>query len=551
MIERSELEKKPLDAGNFSTAIDLITTFLNDKRIQSSTSNDQKLFLNTMLAQLKAHNKVAKKIRNEITNNSNSEIVVSQFEKQVKMMHDLLNSQIIQLINDIASTHLFELNEDGLLEYDDELGQFVFDKNQVTKQGANINYVNLLNNLLNCYKNMSDKMADDLGSGRLPQTIGKLKPLFKFAEKNNANFIAAPQYLNLTKGSVKETVGLCAGYVLLWIKQINKYGKGKTSFVYKTELSKYQNEQDKIVKERFEKLTPKSSLKIPLNAKAIDRFIPNDDSIYYITLLNYEDIGHAIGVRKIPNTNQIEFLEPNIGLFVFPDTASFKNWLPHYLLHLRVEMDMPGLNAISVYNAGKQSSHAESSLVPVNDDVIEGPDSKNEYVNLVLNKKDKLIYGQNEIKTTFRNKFKSFNELYTELKENESYAKLSNVKDYVKVASYSELCYFIAELMPAFLKDVNDLDTLESIRSDLDNFLLAKDKDIINDFNKLDGVPFLNKVFGLFSSAPANTSEKTKTPLQIIDESFRNRKQEIESSLTKKDLYTQKIENVKAKTMDK
>lgn len=39
-----------------------------------------------------------------------------------------------------------------------------------------------------------------------------------------------------------------------------------------------------------------------------------------------EVYSHATGIRKIPGTEEIEFIDPNKGLFVFPNRESFKLW---------------------------------------------------------------------------------------------------------------------------------------------------------------------------------------------------------------------------------
>lgn len=154
--------------------------------------------------------------------------------------------------------------------------------------------------------------------------------------------------------------GFCKGHTDQWLDQIVKYGKVRFSPHADHNTAYRQSVQEKypfwekevslkddfrhIVSELFAKLKSRNAYMICFGNKP-----PNEE---------YK--GHAIGLRQIPNTDEIEFFDSNFGLINMPEKA-FKIWFALYLVNYYPDC-LSYNGSIQISKAVKQPIDAKASI---------------------------------------------------------------------------------------------------------------------------------------------------------------------------------------------
>ncbi|VVC75354.1 hypothetical protein AQUSIP_06440 [Aquicella siphonis] len=180
-------------------------------------------------------------------------------------------------------------------------------------------------------------------------------PLYQFANQLGARFILSMQGLDPIRGRLSESIdfeGVCHGHVIKWKDEVESAGKYLALPRHDEKTFSYQNNQGQ--KERG--IICKNVMDI---WEAVDNVIASlDTHLIYKLSFNRLDAGHAMGLRKL-KTGEIEFFDPNLGLFVFKNSTSFRAWIIQLFLEYRMNHQecMIGLNPI-----GKQPKGAVATI---------------------------------------------------------------------------------------------------------------------------------------------------------------------------------------------
>ncbi len=170
----------------------------------------------------------------------------------------------------------------------------------------------------------------------------------RFYSKTNANaaFIQAlgGRYLPFKQSYdplFGKSEGECFGYVADWVKQIERYGRYKFSPGLTKEIRTFQEHQ---LTYRLNKFRPISFIEFFFEDKvvnyedtftaAVDKIVARLDPyrLYELSATFYGiRSGHAMAIRKFPNSQAIEFFDSNVGIVVFDEEDAFKRWLSSYL----------------------------------------------------------------------------------------------------------------------------------------------------------------------------------------------------------------------------
>lgn len=126
--------------------------------------------------------------------------------------------------------------------------------------------------------------------------------------------------------------GDCYGHIRIWAEQIANTHQS-------TQLPRAdQGTRAKQIYQRFYRIKETEiasfSTKTQSLSQISDQILRNTNtsSIYGLGLSETESSkGHRVGLRRIPGTHEIEFNDPNYGIFVFKDEQIFKIWFMEFL----------------------------------------------------------------------------------------------------------------------------------------------------------------------------------------------------------------------------
>lgn len=194
------------------------------------------------------------------------------------------------------------------------------------------------------------------------------RDLYRNAKALGAKYYPYTQAANALAGQKKKgdeflSKGMCDGLSRAWSDEIMEKGKSLKQPVSDKRVTYYQENQEPVSK-YLENLHANEKIKYfsynVVNDKLVLALLDNinDDSIYLIGFYPAQEVPHSSGVRKLKN-GQIEFYDPNFGIFVFPDRNDFQVWFQHDLLP-KYAGELGG--KLQLINAGKQPSNATASL---------------------------------------------------------------------------------------------------------------------------------------------------------------------------------------------
>lgn len=160
--------------------------------------------------------------------------------------------------------------------------------------------------------------------------------LYHMASKFDGKHLPLIQSFDPLSGSegaelMSNSQGRCSGYVCGWATQIVKHLK----FSFLTDDVNFEYQQYK------HKTEYDIILALECNINFVEELQSNleENKIYYLALRNSKEHGHAVGIRKIPIKSskecQVEFFDPNFGLFLFPTINKFNSWFTFFLMYTR------------------------------------------------------------------------------------------------------------------------------------------------------------------------------------------------------------------------
>jgi hypothetical protein len=154
--------------------------------------------------------------------------------------------------------------------------------------------------------------------------------------------------------------GICSRLVTVWQDEISKHGRFISQFRMDEEtLSSTQNEKSfKIFMYLLHSFDQGTDLK-----KTVTKLIDNMDesNTYILSVSAGRDERHALGIRKIPQTNEVEFFDPNFGIFVLPENA-MKSWLAAFICDEYHSMLKNNGNLIYLHTGKSQPKNSKASI---------------------------------------------------------------------------------------------------------------------------------------------------------------------------------------------
>lgn len=159
--------------------------------------------------------------------------------------------------------------------------------------------------------------------------------------------------------------GFCYGHVLIWHDLIKQKGHfnalphvDRNTFAYQKCLQ-FTNHKIKWTY-KVTKHTPSFPI-----VKDLLR-IMRDDRVYMLYTRNSVDDGHAMGIRRIPNSTSIEFYDPNYGIVVFDDPFLFENWFRGFICKYTIYEEQPAsmdiCSTLILEDYGPQPKNAKPSI---------------------------------------------------------------------------------------------------------------------------------------------------------------------------------------------
>lgn len=252
----------------------------------------------------------------------------------------------------------------------------------------------------------------------------KENPCIRLAIQLGGRYLPVKQIFDPLRG---ENEGLCFGYTRDWINEVAEQGYYQSTPRADIKTYTYQINQQKIKKE--DKLVIESSYKNGMDVSlALDSLLQKiEDHVIYSfrTVPQSHEPGHAMGLRRIHHSGEIEFFDANFGIFVFPDVHKFRTW---FLLLLRNEYcQKPGKLALS--EARLQPQNAVATIpdikkpdIPMDDRDFECPSVKDfNKVQAMLDKCYFKIFSLSDVFTTIKDKpddDKMFNVIKNSIVEN-------------------------------------------------------------------------------------------------------------------------------------
>jgi hypothetical protein len=169
--------------------------------------------------------------------------------------------------------------------------------------------------------------------------------------------------------------GACHGHALVASYEIQKSGKSLLLPRYDKEtLIQFESQDD--LKKHAEKYPQKAATTLKWTYSDMDQdkeniaqnienlfnvisFDINKDYIYGVIMEKPLVNGHMTQIRCIPSTNEIEYNDSNLGIFVFPTIDTFNYWFTQHVVNGIQFFD--GVN-ISLVQLGRQPQNASASI---------------------------------------------------------------------------------------------------------------------------------------------------------------------------------------------
>lgn len=188
-----------------------------------------------------------------------------------------------------------------------------------------------------------------------------------YAAFHGGSYLPLFQYLDpLTGKTLKyhdswaDESGHCYGYVKNWATQINTKGRCTVLPKRDTETFSYQLTQYHYSYCGYWTISNKNDEKNILIYNIVNELCNQMTFEYCYGISIYfegNDIGHALGVRRIPNSDCIEFIDANAVLVTFPNQTAFKFW---FVMHM--VSSYPTTNVIILQKLDTQPENATTSL---------------------------------------------------------------------------------------------------------------------------------------------------------------------------------------------
>lgn len=187
----------------------------------------------------------------------------------------------------------------------------------------------------------------------------------QLAAKLGAFYIPTNQAFDPLRGKVrlktnemKNPEGTCAGHVFSWAEEVRQ--KGHSLLLFRSnEFTIAHQDRQKSYKPFFRfHVNIDETDDIP---SAIDQLFERMDSrsIYGVSSIHRNFPGHMMGIRKIPHTNQIEFVDSNlVNPAVFENLDKFKIWFGY----IYSDLYFHGGGRISIYPIATQPDNARCSI---------------------------------------------------------------------------------------------------------------------------------------------------------------------------------------------
>jgi hypothetical protein len=229
----------------------------------------------------------------------------------------------------------------------------------------NLNIFNVIKNIdpdwkqptYNKKKKQAEKKVQDLPETKI-NLVKYTQGFYYLTSILNGFYIPLNQTLDPLNG-ISE--GYCFGHVLAWADEISKKGRYTSAQLSASpELDYVQLHQNKYKQE----VNYFQNYRSPLDLYEIsENIIKKLDMTFIFNLVIWSNNGkdcHGCGIRKIPITNEIEFFDPNFGLFVFKTGDSFRLWFPRLIEMMYFKNGL--INNISLKKIKEQKNDATLSI---------------------------------------------------------------------------------------------------------------------------------------------------------------------------------------------
>lgn len=220
-------------------------------------------------------------------------------------------------------------------------------------------------------KNRENKEADTLDFNKEEQALYSENPILMYANLLDAYYIPASQKLDplrgmtAREGKIISSEGICAGDVMAWAKEVS--AKGMSTMLLRSDLktTQYQGEHqtERAIMSVGNLHTTKRYSQINEITQIIDELIMKLE-VRHVYALNFDNrdgtLGHMTGIRKIPNSTLIEFVDPNIvSPIIFQNSEKFKLWFVHIFCNLYFNKEGGKLD---LFPLGEQPTSARASI---------------------------------------------------------------------------------------------------------------------------------------------------------------------------------------------
>ncbi|TAK78400.1 MAG: hypothetical protein EPO11_01305, partial [Gammaproteobacteria bacterium] len=240
------------------------------------------------------------------------------------------------------------------------------DINKELKNTSDNSYTAILSHVKDCAITIDNVVKERINLETDKELHEIRKKQGDFFKKLGVRYLPFKQSSDPLKGQIsidndkKKFEGVCAGHVMQWVKEIEGAGKAsKLSRLDERTLFFHTNQhQPTTWTGKYNPLSNLASFRMDID-QLIDKIKP--DEIYQFSMrFNKTNSGHRMGIRRIPNSNDIEFFDPNFGTVVFNEINDFKKWLTAYIAETYYpDMEKGGE---FVLRKGFQPSDAKASI---------------------------------------------------------------------------------------------------------------------------------------------------------------------------------------------
>lgn len=416
-------------------------------------SLDEILFLEKLQERIKAITELTRQIQTlELPNNPDDytlETMIQAYKNRLKEAIEVIYSAVKHNISDYLK------------------------KNVPLNKSASPYFLELMQNIETCCAGVLSSLEQM--EIKLQKEMFLLTRVCKNAEKLAGVSIPMSQDFDPLQGLINTslvppTEGNCFGHVYFWAKQVHEKGYANPSIVLDTYAYKRHKDQE----ERRAKL-PNISIPPMANSQFITDLLQkiNNQGVYELELYSKTG-GHAIGIRKIPKTGEIEFFDPNFGLFLFKNEKSFRDFFMRLMTSYRLRGD--DYRTATLKCISEQPANAKSCLSAFE---VKG---------------DYIVTAEEFKKTIF-----TFNHFFNQQKT-----------EGFKIMTPDRFKEIFLEVFPSYIDYVQDPEEIELIKKQLKNltFLAMADhgKDEID--NSQPGNPKM----------PPNVNGTEKKLIDILDE---------------------------------